>query len=214
MDSFETADPAIVAAWVAGWALSRGLPPPVAVAGGWRVDVHRAEQRVRFVLPRLDQAFIRHLTATENIPGTFIKVCAAAHDVAPLLRDGWSLQDPRHMMTVALKRDEVPSLARGYAAELRRDGAVVIAMVRDEAGAIAASGQVALCPHYATVDQVGTDSSHRRKGLGKVVMASLEQEAYAAGSRTGLLVATPDGLALYRTLGWAVHSPYSSVQYA
>lgn len=214
MDKTEaSADPAIVAAWVAGWALSRGLPPPIPISGGLRVDVGRPDQRVRFILPRLDMAAIRHLTATENMPHTFLKVCAEPDAVAPLLPAGWTFQERRHMMTKALRQDAAPLLAAGYALDVAQDGAVVMAVARDETGTIAASGRVAVCGAYAVIDQIETAPNHRRKRLGTAVMDSLEQAAFAAGARRGLLVATPDGFGLYMSLRWEVHSPYSSVFY-
>jgi hypothetical protein len=41
-------------------------------------------------------------------------------------------------------------------------------------------------------------------------MHALHGIAHARGARRGLLAATIEGEALYRTLGWRVHSPYAS----
>ena len=69
---------------------------------------------------------------------------------------------------------------------------------------------MALYGTYAIIDQVATDAAHRRKGLGSVVMHHLSQHAVAQGANTGVLVATEDVLALYRRLGWELHSPVTA----
>jgi GNAT superfamily N-acetyltransferase len=59
-------------------------------------------------------------------------------------------------------------------------------------------------------DQIQTHEQHRRRGLGRVVMNALRQTASKHGGYHGLLVATPDGHALYSTLGWQMHSLYTT----
>lgn len=66
---------------------------------------------------------------------------------------------------------------------------------------------------HAVVDQVATADEHRRKGLGGLVMRTLQNTAYEAGARTGVLVGTPDGRALYSALGWTAHAPMASLWY-
>lgn len=63
------------------------------------------------------------------------------------------------------------------------------------------------------VDQVETAAEHRRRGLGGLVMRTLQSTAYEAGARTGPLVGTPEGRALYTSRGWATHSPMASLWY-
>jgi hypothetical protein len=41
-------------------------------------------------------------------------------------------------------------------------------------------------------------------------MCALDAVSRVLGARRGLLAATADGYAMYRTLGWQVQSPYSS----
>jgi hypothetical protein len=41
-------------------------------------------------------------------------------------------------------------------------------------------------------------------------MSALGEAANRAGASRWLLVATPEGRALYETLGWEVHAPYTS----
>lgn len=63
---------------------------------------------------------------------------------------------------------------------------------------------------YAMFDQIVTEPRHQRKGLGRVIMATLSNLSVAQTSTTGVLVATEDGLALYEKLGWALVSPMTA----
>jgi len=60
-------------------------------------------------------------------------------------------------------------------------------------------------------DQIVTQEAHRRRGLGRMIMNGLIQRALEHGARQGALIATPDGRALYRTLGWSEWSEVTSV---
>lgn len=73
-------------------------------------------------------------------------------------------------------------------------------------GVVAARGQVAVWGAYATFDQIVTEPAYRRRGLGSVVMQALSTAATKQGARTGVLVATDDGRALYTRLGWELVS--------
>lgn len=84
-------------------------------------------------------------------------------------------------------------------------------LVRTSEGHFAARGQVAPTGRSAVIDQIETAPEHRRRGLGGLVMRTLQDTAHAAGATTGVLVGTPDGQALYSTLGWTTHSPMTSV---
>ncbi|MER5227101.1 GNAT family N-acetyltransferase [Streptomyces flaveus] len=57
------------------------------------------------------------------------------------------------------------------------------------------------------VDQVETDPAHQRRGLGRVVMHTLTDITAGQGATAGVLVATPEGRALYETVGWHVLAP-------
>jgi GNAT superfamily N-acetyltransferase len=209
------ADAAIVRAWVMGWAISRGAPPPVAFAGGYRVDVGGPAQRVRYVLPHLDDALVRRLTRSVDPRGASIKVCAASEAVGPLLTDHWKLQESCTMMTLRFASSgarvgeslDVPS---GYAVNVTRSASLIALTICDGTGALAARGRVAIWGRYGVVDQVVTETGHQRRGLGRFVMQALCRFAWAQGGTAGVLVATADGRGLYEALGWEVHAPYVS----
>jgi GNAT superfamily N-acetyltransferase len=96
-----------------------------------------------------------------------------------------------------------------YATRVVAEGGVVVATVLDAYGRRAASGRLAGAGEFAIVDQVETVPGHRRRGLGSVVMRALCDHAAGLGMRTGILVATDGGRALYRALGWTVRSEVS-----
>ena len=208
-DAAAKADPDVVAAWVAGWALSRGVPPPVPAYGGLRVDVGLPDQKARYVFaepcPGVEKASREILE-----PYVFIKVAAPPEAVAPLLAEGWSLQPLGFLMTVDdLARGEV-DLLEGYrfGVEITPGGYAVSAIAGD--GELGASGRVLLTGTTAVFDQIVTHPDHRRRGLGRAVMGRLGAVAAQNGATKGSLVATPDGRALYSTLGWRLHSPFST----
>ena len=104
-----------------------------------------------------------------------------------------------------------PELPDGYVLEIARKAKLIFVKILTEAGDLAANGSAALAGGYAIYDRIETDEAHRRRGLGGVVMRTLEGLASAQGVRGGLLVATEDGRALYERLGWRLLSPYTSV---
>ncbi|MBZ6078313.1 GNAT family N-acetyltransferase [Microvirga puerhi] len=210
-DNASGVDPAVVRKWVEGWTFSRGTSRPVPMPGCLRIEVGLPDQARRFVFPQLDPAAIRTVAEREGEPYTFIKVCAPAEKVAPLLPARWTLTDPGFMMTKALRMHrEPPPAPPGYRISLRIEGAVTFVEVFDGDGIEAARGRVALNAPFAIIDRIATAPEHRRRGLGTVVMATLEAKAVAAGAEMGILVATPNGFGLYSTLDWTLYSPYTS----
>jgi GNAT superfamily N-acetyltransferase len=105
------------------------------------------------------------------------------------------------------------ALAPGYALEIQDHGARTRrAHVRVLAadGSLAASGHIALDERLAIYDRIVTDPAHQRRGLGRAVMHALQALARAHGRHAGVLVATPEGRALYESLGWRVHAPWAT----
>lgn len=65
----------------------------------------------------------------------------------------------------------------------------------------------------AVPDQILTAPEHRRRGLGALVMRTLQSAGHEAGADTAVLVGTPDGRALYTSLGWTTRSSMASLVY-
>ncbi|CAM5491182.1 hypothetical protein SAVIM338S_03443 [Streptomyces avidinii] len=202
----------LVRMWVDGWVVSRGGSDPIAEPWGWTIDVGQSGHVARHVLPEPSEGDVRKIAAATSAPGTWLKLFAEDQAVLPWVGPGWRCGLPGFLMTCRLgpERPEVPA---GYTLTAWSRGGVSRVLVRTRAGHFAARGQIALAGGHVVVDQVETAAEHRRRGLGGLVMRSLRGSAYEAGARTGVLVGTPEGRALYSSLGWTVRSPMASLCY-
>ncbi|WP_405015886.1 GNAT family N-acetyltransferase [Kitasatospora sp. NBC_00070] len=202
----------LVRRWIEGWAVSRGGSDPIDEPWGWTIDVGQPRHVARHVLPEPSEAEVREIVAATSAPWTWLKLFAEDEAVLPWVGPGWRRDLPGFLMTCRLapERPEVPV---GYMLTSWTRGGVSRVLVRTRAGHFAARGQIARVGDHAVVDQVETAPEHRRKGLGGLVMRTLQGTAYEAGARTGLLVGTPEGRALYAALGWTVRSPMASLWY-
>ncbi|MFJ8742114.1 GNAT family N-acetyltransferase [Embleya sp. NPDC127516] len=198
--SISTAE--LIRAWVTGWAAARSVPAPVEAAGGFRLDVGLPEHRVRYVLH--DVGHVAETARTRTDPGTWIKSFGPPERIGPELTPAWTIGDPEYVMTGPLRQAAVvpPS---GYTIEVEPVGAVVFVRLLAGDGAVAASGRIGVTGETAVADQIRTDPAHRRRGLGSVLMTALGDAAAERGARTGVLVATPAGRALYTRLGWTLY---------
>lgn len=204
-----SADPELFAAWTRAWAVSRGVAPPVAHGSGVRIEVGRPDQLERYVFPARVAPELRGLAAAIEAPYVFLKVCAAEAEVAPLLPPRWQVQTPGYMMTAGLVSQEVV-LPTGYRVAAGAESAVRVATITDASGAVAARGNLVLQSGFAIFDRIHTKPAHQRRGLGGALMRTLGSIALEHGIACGVLVATPAGRGLYATLGWSLHSPYTT----
>ncbi|MEU0527119.1 GNAT family N-acetyltransferase [Streptomyces niveus] len=212
----------ITSAWVAGWAVNRSTSAPVVEPWGYRVDVGLPGHVFRHVLPEPDEASVRKLCEMVTEPGAWLKVLAPPERVAGWITPGWTVpDDPGHMMFSALRHSAPPAVPpppAGYTVETEtRDGVFRVRVTAPD-GSPAARGQMAGAGDggagpggTAVVDQVETSESHRRLGLGRLVMRTLETAAADTGATTGVLAATRDGLGLYTSLGWRLQGPLTGV---
>ncbi|WP_223166579.1 GNAT family N-acetyltransferase [Nonomuraea sp. SYSU D8015] len=207
----KTAHFSTVRAWVDGWVISRNAPKPVREPWGLRVDVGLPGHVSRHIVAAPTPGILRHLTTTLTTPGTWLKLCAPADAVVPLLPTPWALKDREFMMTAPLPRTAPPEAPPGYTLAVTTRAGVTAARLLTAAGEVAARGQFAVAGRAAVVDQVETAAQHRRRGLGTVIMRTLSSAAASMGARTGILVATAEGQALYETLGWTLHTPMTAV---
>ncbi|MFD8695582.1 GNAT family N-acetyltransferase [Kitasatospora purpeofusca] len=203
----------LVRSWVGGWVVSRGAAEPVDEPWGWTVDVGQSAQVARHVLPEPTEPDVRKLVAATTAPGTWLKVFTDDDTVRPWLGPGWRFDVPGYLMTVPLAAGG-PVVPAGYTLTTWERGGVVRALVRTGAGHFAARGQLGLAGAVAVADQIETAPAHRRRGLGSVVMRALEDAGHRGGAETGFLVATPEGKALYSTLGWTLRATMASLYYA
>ncbi|TWF89900.1 acetyltransferase (GNAT) family protein [Streptomyces capillispiralis] len=205
-------DAELVRSWVEGWVVSRGAAPPVAEAWGLTVVVGLTGQVTRHVLPDANESLVRKLTETATAPGTWLKLFLPPQTVAPWVAPGWRFDDDGFLMSAPL-HPTAAEAPEGYQVRTWARGGVTRVLVLTEDGEFAARGQVAVPSpgRTAVVDQVETSPAHRRRGLGGLVMRTLENATVAAGSSTAVLAATTEGQALYESLGWRTHGPLTSL---
>jgi GNAT superfamily N-acetyltransferase len=208
------AEPDIVTTWVHGWTLSRGVPAPKSLPFGFYIDVGLPQHRARYVLPTFSQELLVELIAKIDFSWTFIKICADPLRVSGLFPKRWTVQGARFMMTSVLTdmTDVLDdrAVSESYSSHMVSEGAVIRAELRNSDGAVIASGRGALWGSSCVFDRIETHENYRRQGLGSAIMGLLGHAAMNAGKKTGVLVATSDGLGLYRTMGWRVYSAVTS----
>ncbi|MFD9074990.1 GNAT family N-acetyltransferase [Streptomyces lasiicapitis] len=204
----------LVRIWAAGWAVSRRTPRPAELPWGVYVEVGKPDQAGRHVLPEPSAAVVRAAAASVTAPYTWLKVPVEPLDAEPWLPEGWVVdkEECGYLMAVGLRPAE-PVAPDGYTASVETDDGVTFVRVHDGAGQLAAQGQMAVLGHATVVDRVVTQEAHRRRGLGGFVMRTLTDEALARGAAIGVLGATPDGRALYETLGWHLSAPLAACVY-
>ncbi|NBW07679.1 MAG: N-acetyltransferase [Caulobacteraceae bacterium] len=206
-----SADSDLLALWTRGWALTRGVEPPQWDDGGWRIEVGAEDQLRRYVFAEAGEAVVRRAVAIAE-PHVFLKVCADEAVVRPLLPARWTLRPPGFLMTLEGPMTGGPAPDDGYRIEIGPDvrpgGPVVFCTVRDASGAEAGRGRAVIVDDRVVYDRILVEPEHQRRGLGGRIMRALEAATGSLGK--GALVATADGQALYRTLGWRTRSPYTT----
>ncbi|MBS0479106.1 MAG: GNAT family N-acetyltransferase [Proteobacteria bacterium] len=210
------ADPALIARWAEAWAISRGAAMPVAHDGGLYIHVGQPDQIGRYIFASLDREPIRELAARIDRPLLYLKVCAPAGLVRPLLLPDWEIATPGYMMTapVAAMLDRPPALPEGLTACVARSGPVTFATITGSAGGEAARGRIIALDDLVVFDRIRTADTYQRRGLASTIMRTLAAEAARLGIRDAMLCATPPGRALYESLGWSLHSDYTTASLA
>lgn len=206
------ADPALIARWAAAWAISRGAAAPVERHGGLYIHVDQPDQVGRYVFAQPDTESIRPLAAAIDRPLLYLKVCAPADAVRPLLPSGWEIATPGYMMTAPLSvmLGRPPALPTEFSIDIMSDGSIIFAHVVDARGEEAARGRIVPMDDLVVFDRIRTAERYQRRGLGSAIMRSLAIEADNRGVREAMLCATPEGRELYTALGWRLHSDYTT----
>ncbi|GHH53905.1 GNAT family N-acetyltransferase [Streptomyces candidus] len=212
--AFATADDA-ARAWTEGWALSRGAAEPLPQPWGVTIDIGLPNAVSRHVLldgSASEEATVRKLLHADAAPGTWIKFLEPPEVVAPWMTDGWEYDTPGHLMTLPLVHPTAaPDVPTGYLRRSWTRAGLTRVLVLAADGSLGARGQVAVTGTTAVVDQVETGRAHRRRGLGTLMMRTLQAYAAKQGALDCVLGATDDGRALYTTLGWEKVSPLTGV---
>ena len=200
----------LMTAWADGWSATRARPSPTVTAFGRYVDVGSPQQHGRHVVAEHANALIPELASSVTVPWTFIKAFGSPNVIGPMIPTGWTIEPAMWLMTTALRcRTSKDAALPGYTATLSRERSISVDL-RGQHGEVAASGRAAIIGRWCVFDQIVTAEGHRRRGLGSEVMRLLSREATLLGADTGLLVATDDGQALYRRLGWSLEGAITS----
>ncbi|WP_226967352.1 GNAT family N-acetyltransferase [Streptomyces phaeolivaceus] len=212
----------LVRAWVDGWVLSRGAAPPVVEPWGRTIDMGMAQHVTRHVLSatgdQVEETTVRKVADAVTGTGVWLKVFAEPSRVTPWLGEGWWVDpEPGCLMSTRLGTHGSPAatplpVPDGYRLRTWSSGGVTRVMIAAPDGSFAARGQIAPTGTTAVVDQMETSPDHRRRGLGTLVMHTLTRSALARGAEIGVLGGTPDGRALYESLGWRVEAPLTSAR--
>ncbi|MFJ3666366.1 GNAT family N-acetyltransferase [Streptomyces sp. NPDC090106] len=209
----------VVRAWVDGWVLSRGAAPPDVEAWGCTIDMGADGHVTRHVFGALgddvDGAAVRKVAGAVTGEGVWLKVFRHPAVVGPWLGDQWWVDpEPGYLMTLPLEQERgpLPAVPDGYRLRAWSRGGLHRVMVAAPDGSWAARGQLAPTGATAVADQITTSPAHRRKGLGGLVMRTLQRTALEEGAETCVLAATPAGRGLYASLGWTVSAALTSAK--
>lgn len=187
--------------------VARGLPSPMEDRGGYRVDTNSDSERQRWVFAEVTGG-LSALARSIHAPGYLIKACATPEQLQAALPPGWQVHLPAYFM-LGPSVHPAPQRPAGYRVNVVRDGPVSLARVVTEAGELVATGYAAETGEAFVYDRIAIDPRHRRRGLGRLVMAMLSG-ARRVDDVAELLVATEEGRALYQSLGWTTLSVYST----
>jgi GNAT superfamily N-acetyltransferase len=208
-----------VRAWVDGWVLSRGAAPPVVEPWGCTIDMGMDGHVARHVFGAIDddveETAVRKVAGAVTGAGVWLKAFRDPTVVGGWLGEGWWIDpEPGYLMTLPLTTAPTePTVPDGYRLRTWSRGGVTRTMLAAPDGSWAARGQLAPTGATAVVDQVETSPEHRRKGLGTVVMRTLQRAASEQGVETCVLAGTPAGRGLYESLGWTVTAPLTSAKF-
>jgi GNAT superfamily N-acetyltransferase len=203
----------LIAAWVAGWTVSRGTAAAQSRPEGFRIDVGTGGEAVRYVLTDASDAAVRQLAGSIAEEGSWLKIPRPPAEIAALLGPGWTVHRPEYLMGLRLHAPRPLAVPAGFGVAVVAGREVVRVRIQDATGAEAASGRMALTVHGAVMDQVVTARAHRRRGLGSIVMSTLTRHALGRGKRSATLLASEQGRLLYASLGWATVAPFTAASY-
>lgn len=215
--------------WQPGWTRSREWNEYTDRDGIITVQVSQPARKVDYLLTdeapgRLERA--AGLARADEHPAGFSWLTVVTPDAAStrerLERHGMDVVRPEWLMTSVLAEVQAPLDRAADGVELVRGGTTYWVDLESRAGLIdvrmrtfpgpsgsapaadqiAAGGRMVVLGTDAIADVIVTDPGHRRRGLGRAVMTALTDAAVRQGATDGLLVASDEGLHLYRALGW------------
>lgn len=201
----------IIAKWLKGWSLSRGLPLPFQYKSGFKVIVENEKQKARYVFSELNEDFFQ-LAESICDPLVFLKVCASFDSFKDKIPEKWQLQPQGYMMS-CYHQMNIPDfdIDEDYKLEFENYNSIFVIRIITKNGEPASIGRIVIVDDFAIYDRISTENNHKRKGLATFIMKELEKIALSKGVYKNFLVATEEGKSLYESLGWNLYSIYTSV---
>ncbi|GAA2689356.1 MULTISPECIES: GNAT family N-acetyltransferase [Actinosynnema] len=198
----------LIRRWERGWSACRGWTRQPEERGALRVLLGLPGRRRELIALRLSPELAAEVAEADEPTWLTVPTEHPAEAARTLVEAGLHVRPTReHLMTRPLPDHPAPLLPPGYHPVVTVTAVTAAAVLRVELRhadtSVAASGQAALVDGDTVFDRVETAPQHRRKGLGSAVMALLSAEAVRRGATRGVLMATPDGHALYTALGWS-----------
>ncbi|WP_208543513.1 GNAT family N-acetyltransferase [Rathayibacter sp. VKM Ac-2801] len=187
--------------WIEGWCRARGVQR-VRDDGAWLVEVGAESRRRERILVDPSPSVLQRGAERTAGPEEWLTVVGEGDDarLAPLA--GLELVAGDESLMAALLG---PGRTVEGAVLEAADAVASVRLLVD--GVVAARGSAAVHGTVAVLDRIETDARFRRRGLGRQVVDALTAWGRAEGARSGLLVASTDGRALYLALGWEVVAP-------
>lgn len=197
-----------VEAWVRGWVHSRSTPPPEEFDGGLFVRTASPRESCRWVLTDPTEQTLKAVLAQQHPPRSCVKFAGDPGRWLPRFPLGWVADEPGWFMTADLERPPNNAALPGdYHLESVATPDLVTVAVTAPDGSHAATGRCGLTASHAVPDQIVTEPSHQRRGLGTAIMHEIHRQARSLDIRHAVLCATTDGRHLYEQLGWTVRGP-------
>jgi ribosomal protein S18 acetylase RimI-like enzyme len=197
----------LVRRWEIGWGLCRGLTAPAEREAALEVVLGLPGRERELFALKDDATLVNSLAvevASASKPAWLTVTTHQPDDVAEALKHaGLELFAERKLlMSISLQDHPDATAPPGYRVETTSDGPLEYVEILDSADTVAARGMMAVVGEDAVMHDIHTDPGHRRRGLGRVVMAELGTRARERRAITGLLMATIEGAYLYSRLGW------------
>jgi ribosomal protein S18 acetylase RimI-like enzyme len=203
----------LVRRWQAGWSLSRGWTTVEDDDGILIIRAGDQGRPMEYVVLDSDDRPERVVRAAElarsagrGPEAVYLTLATSDREARVHQLEDLGLEVDRELdwlMTIQLWEQPALKLHERYTLMSELDSDVIITRATLH-GAVVSSGRMAVIGEDAVADRLETDPAHRRRGLGSAVMAAMVEAAMARGARRGILIASADGLRLYRRLGWKV----------
>lgn len=202
------ADAALVEGWLRARSLARGLPQPVPVGTGWRVETGSDHELRRFVFPWVCDE-VRQIAATLSDSRVLLKVAASEAEVRRYVPP--QIEAAAYGLLM-VRRGAVPdqaALENGFRLSVTNAAGVIACDIRTPDGTLAASGFAAEYAGAFCYDRIVTEEAFRRRGLARQIIKALGRERRSVHS-VEVLVATTIGARLYAALGWGSVSQWTT----